>query len=219
MVNNKNIDAVINLLKKKIPEYKVPIVGIVANETHDPFKVLISCLISLRTKDKVTELATERLFNLGKEPEDFAVMTEKKIQKAIYPAGFYRVKAKTIISVSKDLIQRYNSKVPDSINELLTLKGVGRKTANLVVILGFNKYGICVDTHVHRITNLWGYVKTKNPEETEFALREKLPRKHWKIINDLLVTYGQNLCVPVSPFCSRCVIEKYCVKTNLKRRR
>jgi len=219
MVTNENIDSVIKILKKEILKYKEPIVGVVAKATGDPFKVLISTMISLRTKDDVTTVASERLFILAGSPAEMLKLSERTIEKAIYPAGFYRVKAKAIKKTAGMLLEKYAGKVPDTLEELLTLSGVGRKTANLVLTLGFNKYGICVDTHVHRITNRWGYVKTKNPEETEFVLRKKPPRKHWKIINDLLVTYGQNLCHPVSPKCSACNLSKYCVKYGVTTKR
>jgi len=210
MVNNGNIDKVISILKIEIRNFKEPIVGVVAKQTRDPFRILITTMISLRTKDDVTTKASERLFELATTPAVMLKLKDRQIEKAIYPAGFYHVKAKSIKETCRQLINDYNGKVPDTVEELVKLKGVGRKTANLVVILGYNKYGICVDTHVHRITNIWGYVKTKTPDETELVLREKLPRKHWKIINDLLVTYGQNLCVPVSPKCSICNIRGFC---------
>ena len=139
-----------------------------------------------------------------------AKLPSKKIENTIYPAGFYITKAKRIKNVCKVLIENYNGKVPDDIDELLKLHGVGRKTANLVVSLGYGKLGICVDTHVHRISNRLGLVKTKNPHQTEFALRKILPEKYWIEYNDLLVTYGQNLCKPISPFCSKCNIRRYC---------
>lgn len=142
-----------------------------------------------------------------------------KIEKTVYPVGFYKTKAKNIINICNSLISYYNSIVPDEIEELLKLKGVGRKTANLVVTLGYNKPGICVDTHVHRISNRLGYVAAKTPEETEFALRKKLPKRHWIIYNDLLVTFGQNLCKPISPFCSICPISKYCHRTGVDKNR
>ena len=143
----------------------------------------------------------------------------KKIEKTIYPVGFYRNKAKVIKNICKELIGKYHSKVPDTIDKLLRFKGVGRKTANLVVTVGYGKPGICVDTHVHRITNRWGYVKTRTPEETEYALRKKLPKRYWIIINDLLVTFGQNICKPVSPLCSKCRIYRYCNRVGLVRKR
>ncbi|OGF46909.1 MAG: endonuclease III [Candidatus Firestonebacteria bacterium RIFOXYC2_FULL_39_67] len=219
MVTNENIDIVIKILKKEIKKYKEPIVGVIAKATKDPFKVLISTMISLRTKDDVTTEASKRLFLLAGSPAEMIKLTDRAIEKAIYPAGFYRVKAKAIKKTAGMLLENFGGKVPDTLEELLTLSGVGRKTSNLVMILGFNKYGICVDIHVHRITNRWGYVKTKNPEKTEFALRKKLPKKHWKIINDLLVTYGQNLCHPVSPKCTRCKIAGYCGRIGVTTKR
>jgi len=137
------------------------------------------------------------------------------IERAIYPVGFYRTKARVILGLCRDLLDRFGGRVPDDIDALLTLKGVGRKTANLVVTIGYDKPGICVDTHVHRISNRWGYVKTKHPEETEMALRRALPRRHWQIYNDLLVTFGQNLCHPTSPWCSRCPLDRFCPRLGV----
>jgi len=148
-----------------------------------------------------------------------AELSAAKIEEAIYPVGFYKTKAQNIIKICGILNSEYNRQVPDDIDELLKLPGVGRKTANLVVTLGFDKLGICVDTHVHRITNRWGYVQTATPEKTESALRAKLPKRYWKIINDLLVTYGQNICKPISPFCSRCKIERYCARIGVVKSR
>jgi len=179
---------------------------------QDPYLVLISCILSLRTNDKTTYPATLRMLELGKTPKDFANADLKELEKAIYPVGFYINKAKQIIELSKVLIEKYNSNVPESIDELVKFKGVGRKTANLVVARGFNKPAICVDVHVHRIFNRLGYVKTKTPDETEIELRKKLPKKHWIAINTLLVTHGQNVCKPINPQCSICPIEKYCEK-------
>ncbi len=178
----------------------------------DPFLVLISCILSLRTNDRTTYPATLRMLELGKTPKDFAEMDSKVLAKAIYPVGFYANKAKQIIELSKILVEKYDSKVPDSIEELCKFNGVGRKTANLVLSEGFNKPAICVDVHVHRIFNRLGYVKTKTPEETEFALREKLPKEFWIDINSLLVTHGQNVCKPINPKCSECPIKDYCEK-------
>lgn len=183
---------------------------------RDPFKILISCILSLRTQDRATGAASERLLNLASTPEEMARLSVKEIEKAIYPAGFYRVKAKRIKELSKRVVEEYSSKVPDSIEELLKLEGVGRKTANLVVTLGYNKPGICVDTHVHRITNRWGYVTTRSPEETEFALRKKLPERYWKEINGLLVAFGQGICRPISPLCSKCLLYSYCNRAGVK---
>ncbi|MCA9414516.1 MAG: endonuclease III, partial [Candidatus Omnitrophica bacterium] len=182
-----------------------------------PFRVLISCIISLRTKDEVTAAASKRLFELADTPKELLRLRTSTIEKAIFPCGFYRNKAKTLREISKHLIDRFEGRVPDTIEDLLTLKGVGRKTANLVVTLGHAKPGICVDIHVHRITNRWGYVKTKNPDETEAALRAKLPKRYWIPINDLLVVYGQKVCRPVSPFCSECGIAKHCAKVGVEK--
>ncbi len=214
-MDERQIDTVVRILKKEVKQWKVPIVGVVAEKTRDPFQILISCVLSLRTQDGTTAGASKRLFAVAKTPASLAKVPVKKIEKLIYPVGFYRVKAKNVREISRRLIADFDSRVPDTIEELLTLPGVGRKTANLVVTIGYDKYGICVDTHVHRITNRWGYVSTPTPEKTEFALREKLPKKHWKIINDLLVTYGQNLCRPIGPKCGECRIYDYCDRVGL----
>ncbi len=154
---------------------------------------------------------------MANTPAGLAALPLERVEQLIYPVGFYRVKARNIREISKQLMRQYDGRVPDEIDTLLKLPGVGRKTANLVVTIGYDKYGICVDTHVHRITNRWGYVRTSTPEKTEFALRKKLPRKHWKIINDLLVTYGQNLCRPVRPRCSECKLSPYCERVGVDR--
>jgi endonuclease-3 len=206
-------------LTKQVKDLKLPWLENLAARDRDPFKVLISCILSLRTQDRTTGPASERLLRLASTPEDICRLSVKTIEKAIYPVGFYRIKAKTIREISKDIIKRYASKVPDSIDELLTLKGVGRKTANLVVTVGFNKYGICVDTHVHRITNRWGLVKTKSPHETELVLREILPKRYWKGLNAILVAFGQAICQPISPFCSKCSVVAVCKKRGVIRNR
>ncbi len=179
---------------------------------NDPYLVLISCILSLRTNDKTTYPATLRMLKLAKTPEQMVKVSLDDLEKAIYPVGFYKNKAKQIIELSKLLVEKYNSKVPESIEELCKFNGVGRKTANLVIARGFNKPAICVDVHVHRIFNRLGYIKTKNPEETEFALRQKLPVKFWIPINTLLVTHGQNICKPIKPLCEICPIKDYCAK-------
>ncbi len=179
---------------------------------NDPYLVLIACILSLRTNDKTTYPATLRMLEIGRKPEDFAKCDVKELEKAIYPVGFYANKAKQIVDLSKELVEKYNSKVPKSIEEMTKFRGVGRKTANLVMSRGFNEPAICVDVHVHRIFNRLGYVKTKTPEETEFALRAKLPQKHWIDINTLLVTHGQNVCKPIKPMCNVCPIKDYCAK-------
>ena len=218
-MNDRDISKVIRLLEKEVAKWELPIVSSLAEEHSGPFPILISTILSLRTKDEVTAIAAERLLALARTPEEMLKLSEGKIIKAIYPVGFYRTKAKTILHISKELIDRFHSRVPDTIEQLLTLKGVGRKTANLVVALGYNKEGLCVDTHVHRISNRLGYVKTKTPDETEFALRDKLPSKYWLRYNTLMVAFGRHICVPISPFCSRCLVFAYCDRVNVVRSR
>ena len=179
---------------------------------NDPYLVLIACILSLTTNDRTTYPATLRMLELGKTPADFAKLDVKTLEKAIYPVGFYANKAKQIVELSKELVEKYDSKVPDEIDELVKFNGVGRKTANLVLSEGFKKPAICVDVHVHRISNRLGYVKTKTPEETEFELRKKLPKKYWIDINSLLVTHGQNVCKPINPKCDICPIREFCNK-------
>lgn len=205
-----NIEAIVKTLKNA----KQPQSDFVQlmDSFKDPYIILISCILSLRTNDRTTYPATLRMLELGKTPDEFSKVDVEKLAEAIYPVGFYRNKAEQIIELSKLLVENYDSKVPDEIEELIKFKGVGRKTANLVLSEGFNKPAICVDVHVHRIFNRLGYVKTKTPEETEFALRKKLPKKFWIDINSLLVTHGQNVCKPTKPLCNICPIEKYCMK-------
>mgnify|MGYP000867562496 CR=1 FL=1 len=218
-MEDRDIEKIVEILRESVKEWKQPVVTQIAERDRDPFRILISTILSLRTKDEVTKIASERLFSLARTPEEMLRLEEEEIERAIYPVGFYRNKAKTIKEICKVLIERYNGRVPDDIDELLKLKGVGRKTANLVITLGYNKPGICVDTHVHRISNRLGYVKTKTPEETEFALRGKLPKEYWIEFNDLLVTLGQTICHPVSPRCSICPISGYCDRVGVKRSR
>ncbi|MCX5820913.1 MAG: endonuclease III [Deltaproteobacteria bacterium] len=218
-MDDRHMAEIIRLLEQELVKRELPIVTKLAEEHRDPFEILISTLLSLRTKDEVTAAATERLFSLASTPAEMLRLSEAEIQRAIYPVGFYRNKAETIRHVCRELIERFQSRVPDSIEELLTLKGVGRKTANLVVSLGFNGVGLCVDTHVHRISNRIGYVRTKTPEETEFALRAKLPPEHWSRYNTLLVAFGRNTCRPISPLCSHCPVEAYCDRVGVVKSR
>ena len=199
------ISRIIALLKKHYSTEEFAKVN-----SRDPYKVLISCILSLRTKDTVSYPASKRLFKLADTPKKMVKLSKQHIESAIYPVGFYHTKAKNILNISERLIYRYNSKVPNKIDELLKFKGVGRKTANIVVTYGYNLPGIAVDTHVHRISNRLGLVKTKTPEKTEFALRKKLPVKYWIIFNELLVRHGQNICKPINPRCQRCMLTKYC---------
>jgi endonuclease-3 len=207
------------ILRREIRQWDDPIVTKMAKKKRDPFKVLIATILSLRTKDTCTAEAAARLFALADTPEGLLRIPAGTIAKTIYPVGFYNTKSRNIHSVCRDLLERFGGRAPDTIEELLTLQGVGRKTANLVLSQGYGIPAICVDTHVHRITNRWGYVTTRNPEETEMRLREILPRRYWIILNDLLVTYGQNLCMPVSPWCSRCKLRPFCPRIGVARSR
>ncbi len=200
-------------------EWQSPAVTIVSHREGSPFKVLVSCILSLRTNDRTTGPASERLFALATDPESLAELSPEVLEQAIYPVGFYRTKALQLIAIARRLRDDYGGRVPDQIDELLTFKGVGRKTANLVVTLGYALPGICVDTHVHRICNRLGYVTTRSPDETEWALRAKLPPEYWIGINDLLVMAGQNLCLPVSPRCSRCPAAELCERHGVTRSR
>ena len=214
-MRDTQVHAAIKIIKKTIAQWEEPVVGVVARESQDPFRILIACLLSLRTKDQTTTEASQRLFALADTPKRMGKLPLKKIERAIYPVGFYKNKAKQILSICQSLLENFEGCVPDTIDELLTLKGVGRKTANLVVTVGYSKPGICVDIHVHRISNRWGYIQTKTPEESEQALRNKLPKKYWIQFNDWLVPYGQHLCRPVSPFCSQCPISEYCERVGV----
>lgn len=205
-----DIDKIVSLLK----DAKQPQSEFVRlmDSFKNPYLVLIACILSLRTNDKTTYPATLRMLELAKTPKEMKNVSQEELAKAIYPVGFYENKAKQIIELSKTIDEELGGQVPDEIEDLIKFKGVGRKTANLVLSLGFNKPAICVDVHVHRIFNRLGYIKTKTPEETEFALREKLPQKYWIDINTLLVTHGQNVCKPVKPKCLECPIAGYCAK-------
>jgi len=215
----EELDANWPIVKKQVRSLRLPWIDQMTIRKRDPFQVLISCILSLRTQDKTTEAASRRLFQIARTPETLTKVPVGKIEKTIYPVGFYRVKAKRIREMSKEIAAKYGGRVPDTIEELLHLKGVGRKTANLVVTVGYNQDGICVDTHVHRITNRWGLIKTKNPTQTEFALREVLPQKYWKQINGNLVAFGQGICKPISPLCSQCQVSKACGKIGVKKSR
>ena len=214
-----DIHEVIRRLRAAAASWNAPVVTFIAVQTGDPFRVLISCLLSLRTKDETTGPAAHRLFALADRPQAMVLCSAPDIEAAIYPVGFYRTKARTILDICRVLLERYGGNVPDDLDELLTLKGVGRKTANLVLTQGFAKPAICVDTHVHRISNRWGYVRTKDPHATEMALRRKLPAPYWIDYNDLLVAFGQTICQPISPWCSRCPMVELCPRRGVGRSR
>jgi endonuclease-3 len=210
LLDNGQIARVIGLLKTAMRDLPDPSVTLVGKKFKSPFLVLISCLLSLRTRDETTLPACERLFARAETPQEMLKIPVAEIRKLIYPVGFYKTKALRIHGICKDLMERFASRVPDDLDLLLSLKGVGRKTANLVLTEGFGKPAICVDTHVHRISNRLGYVSTRNPEQTEFALRKKLPHQYWIEYNAMLVTWGQNVCKPISPLCTQCPVLGLC---------
>jgi endonuclease III len=197
----------------------LPALTRMASKQRDPFLVLIACLLSLRTKDEVTDQAMLRLLKRVRRPEEIAEIPIDELEKIIYPVGFYRNKARTLKDVSRTILEIYKGQVPNTIDELLKLKGVGRKTANIVVTEGFLLPGIAVDTHVHRISNRIGAVHTRTPNETEEVLRKILPLKYWTTYNALMVTHGRRTCSPVSPFCSRCPVYQYCGRIGLVKSR
>jgi endonuclease III len=218
-VTEREIHAAVRILRREVPKWETPVVTLMAETYQSPFRVLISCILSLRTQDATTAKASHRLFAVADSPQAMVKLTAKKIEKLIYPVGFYKTKARQIREMCQTIIDRHDGKVPDEIDELLKFNGVGRKTANLVVTLGYNKPGICVDTHVHRISNRWGYIQTATPEKTEVALRAKLPKQYWIEYNNLLVNFGQHLCRPISPMCSNCPVKKYCPQLGVGVRR
>jgi len=210
MKSEKEISKVIELVKKEVRKFKNPIVTEVADLTKDPFKVLISCILSLRTKDQVTAKASKKLFELADNPYGMVRLDKRKIERAIYPVGFYKTKAKRIKEICKKLIKEYNGKVPNKSEDLMSFKGVGLKTCNIVLTYGFRKPVIAVDTHLNRIPNRLGWVKTKKPEETQRELTKIIPKEYWMNLNDTFVTFGQNICRPVKPHCWECPVTKYC---------
>jgi endonuclease-3 len=215
----KSIGRVLTVLRHEASGWDAPVLTLMAAEKHDPFLTLIGCILSLRTNDKTTAIAAPRLFARARTPVEMLALEPREIEELIYPVGFYRTKARGIREICRDLIERFDGRVPDEIDDLVTLKGVGRKTANLVVTESFRKPGICVDTHVHRISNRWGLVATTTADKTEVALREVLPRRYWIEYNSLLVAFGQTLCHPTSPWCSRCPIATRCPRIGVTRSR
>jgi len=207
------------ILRREIPTWDVPVVRLNAQDNHDPYRVLISTILSLRTQDQTTIAASERLFKLADTPQAMLQLDVQTIEKAIYPVGFYRTKAPQILEISRRILEEFGGRVPDDIETLLTLHGVGRKTANLVLSEGYGRPAICVDTHVHRISNRWGYVKTKDPYATEMALRKKLPKVFWIEYNPSLVALGQYVCKPTSPICSQCPVATFCKRVGVQRSR
>ncbi|MEW5849054.1 MAG: endonuclease III [Myxococcota bacterium] len=219
-MKDADIHRVMHLIARWVPQFDdQPSVGIVAEKTHDPYLVLVSTLISLRTREEVTRRVMWQLFELADTPRRMVQLSEDEIARAIAPARYADQKARTIRTISQQLLHEHHGRVPDDLDALLRFKGVGRKTANLVLTLGFGKPGICVDIHVHRIFNRLGYVRTRTPEQTEATLREKLPRKYWIPVNNWLVTFGRNQCTPTGPRCSNCPVETYCEKVGVTTQR
>jgi len=221
MAKNKDfdIDRFMAVLENEYLQWDAPSVTLISNSGATPFEVLVSTVLSARTKDEVTIVASRRLFQRTRTPMGMLELDEKTIGELIYPVGFYHTKAARLRAISRMLLENFGGEVPESIPELLTLPGVGRKTANLVMVEGFGKDAICVDTHVHRISNRVGYINTPNPEKTEFELRKKLPRKHWIKYNEILVAFGQVICRPISPFCSRCPVSVLCNRIGVEHSR
>lgn len=219
MINNRNIGHILKKILSSTRHLKQPSVSMIASGSTSPFRVLIATLLSLRTKDEITMEASMRLFQAADTPDSLILLSQRQIEKLIYPVAFYRNKALQILNICRKLIEEYNRIVPKALDELLKFNGVGRKTANLVQILGYGIPAMCVDTHVHRLSNRFGYIKTKSPDESELKLREKLPVKYWLTYNDLLVTFGQNQCRPISPFCTTCPINTNCPKIGVTKMR
>ena len=213
-----DISQFLEILKREVASYQVPVVDLIQAQTRSPFKVLVATILSARTKDEVTAAASSRLFATAPDVESLEKLSQTQIETLIFPVGFYKSKAGYLKKLPQAM-KAFNGLVPDEIEDLVTLPGVGRKTANLVRSVAFDKDAICVDTHVHRIMNIWKYVKTKAPLETEQALRKKLPRKHWKEVNGVLVAFGQGTCRPVSPLCHQCPISQDCPKNGVTPRK
>jgi endonuclease III len=211
----KYVDEIFSTLDKIVPTLDVPIIELIESQTKDPFKILVATLLSARTKDQTTAEVCKRLFKVINTPADLTKKSVAQIEKLIFPVGFYKNKAKYLKKLPTVLQEEFQGIIPETVDELVRLPGVGRKTANLVVAVAFKKPAICVDIHVHRISNRFGWVKTKTPFETEMTLRKKLPSKYWLKINWYLVAYGQSLCTPISPWCSLCSIKKYCKQKNV----
>lgn len=212
----RNVRAIMSRVSRKMG-YATPSVTEIANKTRDPFRVLISCILSLRTRDETTTAASKRLFAIARAPRPMSRLPVEVIEKAIYPVGFYRTKAQRIIEISRILLDEHGGRVPDEMDALLALPGVGRKTANIVLVYGFNLPALPIDIHCHRIPNRIGWIKTKTPEQTEQVLRKELPKRYWLVFNDVFVQFGQNVCKPIGPRCGTCPIEKYCDKVGVKK--
>lgn len=215
---NKRIIKIMETLKKVYPSHTKTTLNRM-RDRPDAFKILISCLLSLRTQDKNTEIASNNLFAVADTPEQILKLPMKKLEKLIFSSGHYKKKARTIKHVSEIILKDYKGKVPDSREELESIKGIGPKTANIVLAFAFGKNVLPIDTHCHRIPNRLGWVKTKTPVQTEIELGKILPEKYWTDFNAIFVQFGKTICVPISPFCSKCPIEKFCPKIGVEKRR
>jgi len=218
--SQKRIARIVQILREATKKMAKPaITQIVAEYGKDPYLILISCLLSLRAKDSISLPVSRELFKIARTPYELAKIPQATLEKIIYSIGFYRSKARQLLSVSKELIAKFDGKVPHTQQELQSIKGIGPKTANIVLAEGFNVPAIAVDTHVHRISNRLGLVRTKTPEETEQALKKIVPKRYWGVFNALLVTWGQNICEPISPWCSKCALLKLCPRIGVKKSR
>lgn len=218
MLTQQNIPKVMNILEEKFRDRGRTTLNRM-RERPNAFKILIACLLSLRAKDEVTEKISEELFKIADTPEKISKLQTKKLEKIIFSTGHYHKKTRTLKHVSNDLIKRFHGKVPENKEDLMSIKGIGQKTSNIVLNFAFNKDFIPIDTHCHKITNRLGWVKTKNADETEIEIMKILPKKYWKEFNGIFVLFGRTICVPVSPFCSKCPIKKYCKKIGVKKSR
>ena len=214
----KNQEMIYAILKKELTNYRIPLAEQINVKSNDPFFVLVGALLSARTKDETTARVCDALFKEVKSLKDLRGISQSRLEELVHSVGFYKTKARHLKELA-ELVLSYNDRIPDSIDELVKLPGVGRKTANLVVSVAFNKPAICVDTHVHRITNRIGLVKTKTPYETEMRLRLILKESYWQDTNYLFVILGQNICTPISPYCSKCYINRYCERNNVTKSR
>lgn len=215
-MNISDIPAVNKALKHEYETHNAPVIELIQAQTNSPFKVLVGTILSARTKDETTAQAVRKLFAVVNDHNDLRKLSIHEIEKLIFPVGFYHNKAKHLKKLPDVLDSEFAGIIPQTIDELCKLPGVGRKTANLVVTIAFDKYGICVDIHVHRISNRLGLIKTKTPLESEIKLREILPKRYWKTWNSHLVSFGQTRCKPIGPKCNQCPIEKYCSKIGVK---
>jgi endonuclease-3 len=216
--NKKDISKVMDILLREYLKHRQPTLRR-TSKYRTPFQILIACLISLRTQDKNTEIVSENLFKIADTPEKIASMSIKKLEKLVYSSGYYKKKARILKSVSKDILKRFNGRVPDNKEQLLSIKGVGQKTANIVLSFAYGKDFIPIDTHCHRIPNRLGWISTKNADETEEDIIQILPKKYWKEFNTTIILFGQNICFPISPFCSKCPVRKYCKRIGVEKSR